>query len=52
MAYEATDYETITVERRGHVAILTFNRPDRLNAINRQVMAEVPAAVDAIRRDD
>ena len=52
MAYEAIDYETITVERRGHVAILTFNRPDRLNAINRQVMAEVPAAVEQVRRDD
>ena len=52
MAYEATDYETIVVERRGHVAILTFNRPDRLNAINRTVMAEVPTAIEAIRRDD
>ena len=28
------DYETITLERRGHVAILTLNRPDRLNAIS------------------
>jgi 2-(1,2-epoxy-1,2-dihydrophenyl)acetyl-CoA isomerase len=52
MAYEATDYETILVERRGHVAILTFNRPDRLNSINRQVMAEAPAAIEAVRRDD
>ena len=52
MAYDATDYETILLERRGAVAILTFNRPDRLNAINRQVMAEVPAAVEQVRRDD
>ena len=52
MAYEASDYEALTLERRGHVAILTFNRPDRLNAINRQVMAEVPAAVEQVRRDD
>ena len=52
MAYDASDYETLTLERRGAVAILTFNRPERLNAINRQVMAEVPAAVEQVRRDD
>jgi len=52
MAYEASDYETLTLERRGHVAILTFNRPERLNAINRQVMSEAPAAVEQVRRDD
>ena len=52
MAYEAVDYQTITVERREHVAILTLNRPDRLNAINREVMAEVPAAVAALKADD
>ncbi len=34
MAYEAGDYEAITLERRGAVAILTLNRPDRLNAIS------------------
>ena len=52
MAYEAVDYQTITVERRGQVAILTLNRPERLNAINRDVMAEVPAAVAALKADD
>ena len=34
MAYDASDYEAITLERRGAVAILTLNRPDRLNAIS------------------
>ncbi len=52
MAYEASDYETITLERRGHVAILTLNRPDRLNAINRVMMGEVPAALAAVKADD
>lgn len=52
MAYEASDYETITLERRGHVAILTLNRPDRLNAINRVMMGEVPAAVASVKADD
>lgn len=51
MAYDAS-YETITLERRGHVGVLTLNRPDRLNAINRVMMAEVAAAVDAVRADD
>ncbi|MFL5296765.1 MAG: enoyl-CoA hydratase/isomerase family protein [Phenylobacterium sp.] len=52
MAYEAVDYETLTIERRGHVAILTLNRPDRLNAINRTMMAELPSALAALRADD
>ena len=52
MAYEAGDYQTITVERRGHTAVLTLNRPDRLNAINREMMRELPAAMDALRADD
>jgi enoyl-CoA hydratase/carnithine racemase len=52
MAYEAGDHETIAVQRRGHIAILTLNRPDRLNAINRVMMSELPAAVAAIKDDD
>ncbi|THD73123.1 enoyl-CoA hydratase-related protein [Phenylobacterium sp.] len=52
MAYDASDYETITLERRGHVGVLTLNRPDRLNAINRAMMAEVSAAVAAVKADD
>jgi 2-(1,2-epoxy-1,2-dihydrophenyl)acetyl-CoA isomerase len=52
MAYEASDYETIILERRGHVGVLTLNRPDRLNAINRVMMAEVTAAVARVTADD
>jgi 2-(1,2-epoxy-1,2-dihydrophenyl)acetyl-CoA isomerase len=52
MAYESADYETIALERRGHVGVLTLNRPDRLNAINRAMMGEVAAAVGALRADD
>lgn len=52
MAYEAVDYETITLERRGHVAVLTLNRPDRLNALSPGLRDEVHQAVDALRDDD
>ena len=46
------EYQTITLERRGKVAVLTINRPDKLNALNRQVHAEGVAALDELRKDD
>jgi 2-(1,2-epoxy-1,2-dihydrophenyl)acetyl-CoA isomerase len=52
MAYEAGDYETITLERRGYVAVLSLNRPDRLNAISVPLREEVHAAVAALKADD
>ena len=45
-------YETITVEKRGRVAVLTINRPDKLNALSRQVHADGVAALDELRKDD
>ncbi|THD77981.1 MAG: enoyl-CoA hydratase [Phenylobacterium sp.] len=52
MAYEAGDYEAITLERRGHVGVLTLNRPDRLNAISPTLRDEVQQAVAALKADD
>ncbi len=46
-----SNFETITVERRNKVAILTINRPDKLNALNRKVHTEGVAALDELRRD-
>ena len=51
MAYDAA-YETITLERRGQVAVLTLNRPDRLNAINVDLRREVETAIEAVKADD
>lgn len=45
------DYQTITVEKRGRVAVLTINRPDKLNSLNKTVHAEGVAALDELRRD-
>lgn len=52
MADEAGEYETITLERRGHVAVLTLNRPDRLNAIGAALRDEVTNAVGGLKADD
>jgi enoyl-CoA hydratase len=45
-------FESITVEHRGTVAVLTINRPDKLNALNSHVHTESVAAIDELRRDD
>jgi 2-(1,2-epoxy-1,2-dihydrophenyl)acetyl-CoA isomerase len=45
-------YEAILFEKREHVAILTLNKPDRLNAIGAAIRAEVHAAVGEAHKDD
>lgn len=45
-------YETLTLERRGKVALLTINRPDKLNALNNKVHTEAVAVLDELRKDD
>lgn len=44
-------YETIVVEKRGRVGIVTLNRPKALNAINLQLTQELLAAVEDFDRD-
>jgi enoyl-CoA hydratase len=46
------NYETISIEQRGKVAILTINRPDKLNALAKQVHAEAVDALENFRKDD
>jgi len=45
-------YETILVERRERVAIITINRPEKRNALNIQTRAEGAAVLDQLRADD
>src|SRR5260370_31720862 len=44
--------ETILLEREGRVAILTVNRPDKMNALNEQVRTDMLAALAAVEHDD
>src|ERR1700761_7890999 len=46
-----TQYETIKVERRERVGLITLDRPEALNALNTLLMTEVVAAADAFDRD-
>ena len=45
-------YETILVERRGAVGLITLNRPKALNALNDQLIGEIDAALAELDRDD
>ncbi len=46
-----TDYATILVEQRGPVTLITLNRPQALNALNGQVLADLLAAARAFDAD-
>lgn len=45
-------YETLLVEKKGAVTLITLNRPKALNALNSQVLADLIAALEALDADD
>lgn len=46
------DYETLLVEKRDEVGIITLNRPKALNALNSTVMKEMRHIMQAFSADD
>jgi len=44
-------FETVLIEKRGRVAIVTINRPEKLNALNSRVRDEILAALDQLQAD-
>jgi len=45
-------YENIIYEKKGNIAIIKFNRPKALNAINPDVLEELEDALDNIEQDN
>ena len=43
---------TVTYERDGHIATITYNRPEAMNAINGQLRRDLNAAWEQLRVDD
>ena len=44
-------YENIVVETKGRVGVITLNRPQALNALNRALVMELTQAIDAFEAD-
>jgi enoyl-CoA hydratase len=45
-------FETVLFEKRGKVGLITFNRPQALNALNAQLISEMNEALDACEADE
>ncbi|MBA7602252.1 Short-chain-enoyl-CoA hydratase [subsurface metagenome] len=46
------DVETVILKKEGHIATITMNRPEMMNALNIQMLQEMVAAIDEIARND
>ena len=44
--------EVATLARVGHVALITINRPDAMNSLNREVCTRLSDFIDEVERDD
>ena len=48
----ATSFETITLEIADKIAVITLNRPDKMNAFTGQMMLDMVAAFDLTDAND
>ena len=44
-------YETLLYQADDRVAVITFDRPERMNALSQKLCAELPAALQAADQD-
>ena len=51
MAVAGLTLENVVYEKKGAIAYVTLNRPKVLNALNKALVAELKAAVEAARDD-
>ena len=47
-----SEEQAVQVERDGHVAVITLNRPDAINAINDVMRRQFPAALQALEAEE
>ena len=47
-----SDYQDLKLEREGPIAIVSFNRPDTLNAIESGIRREILEAINEVNADD
>lgn len=52
MKADLPTFETILFSRNGRSLILTFNRPDSMNAVNKQMHGEIADALDFAGKDE
>ncbi|MFD1314141.1 enoyl-CoA hydratase/isomerase family protein [Namhaeicola litoreus] len=46
------EYNNILVEKKAYLALITINRPKKLNALNAETIQELHNAIDAMHRDE
>ena len=46
------NYKYLKIEKAGHVATVTFNRPEKLNALSADLMEEIIQTAQAFRQDE
>ena len=46
------NYETIIYEKKDNIGVITFNRPERKNALSVKLLREIPQAAAEAENDD